>query len=380
MATFWVGFLKLFPPAARLTYSDLWLCLFVAWRGNTLVCIRFEFYVNNGMLFKVGLPGSITLDHDKRPLYYYTLSPLSLPHYEPVSCVQFQHISHRLWIDILCFSVLHPERNPQCMWTCNGLVSLMNAWFFCCRNARLWLVSTHVRARYILHEHSCSTPLCPLTGLNVILVACSECIPPFLRYTRAPDPICPVFFMIRTYALWNNNRIILVVMLFTLFVSPLSLTTHQTRGRCSTGCNSCNHRRLCYCRRFIWFAPPLTTFAHIHSTFIVTISAIPGIRGCYQTSADRIYIMFILLLGFQLGLSPEINGKRKHARWLMFFSGLVSLTIIRAIQRWRVVNGPLYDILVKHNVVYYACAMHKSGHIFPCSSNNGSSSNSPHSR
>jgi hypothetical protein len=109
--------------------------------------------------------------------------------------------------------------------------------------------------------------------------------------------------MLRTYALWNNNRIILVVMLFTLFaVVVATIVDHVT----------------------------------VDASY-VTISAIPGIRGCYQTSADRIYIMFILLLGFQLGL--------------------VSLTIIRAIQRWRVVNGPLYDILVKHNVVYYACAM-----------------------
>lgn len=70
----------------------------------------------------------------------------------------------------------------------------------------------------------------------------------------------------------------------------------------------------------------------------VTIGAIKGIRGCYRTSPGvQVSITFILLFAFQLGL--------------------ISLTIIRAVQSWRVVNGPLYDVLVKHNIFYYTCAL-----------------------
>jgi hypothetical protein len=44
--------------------------------------------------------------------------------------------------------------------------------------------------------------------------------------------------------------------------------------------------------------------------------------------------------------------------------GLVSLTLIRAMQEWRAVNGPLYNILVKHNIFYYACGLRESRHTF----------------
>jgi uncharacterized membrane protein len=70
----------------------------------------------------------------------------------------------------------------------------------------------------------------------------------------------------------------------------------------------------------------------------VTIGAIQGIRGCYRTSSViKASITFILLSAFQLGL--------------------ISLTLIRAVQSWRVVNGPLYDVLVKHYIFYYTFAL-----------------------
>lgn len=50
-------------------------------------------------------------------------------------------------------------------------------------------------------------------ALNVSL------LPP--RYTRASDLIPPGFFVLRTYALWNSNRIVLVAILSTLFASPM---------------------------------------------------------------------------------------------------------------------------------------------------------------
>jgi hypothetical protein len=111
----------------------------------------------------------------------------------------------------------------------------------------------------------------------------------------------------------------------------------------------------------------LPLFAHIHSTFIVTIGAIQGIRGCYRTSSViKASITFILLSAFQLGWSPETNRNRKHASWLVFSPGLISLTLIRAVQSWRVVNGPLYDVLVKHNIFYYTFALRKLGHTCFC--------------
>ncbi|KAG2038798.1 hypothetical protein BDR03DRAFT_953583 [Suillus americanus] len=49
------------------------------------------------------------------------------------------------------------------------------------------------------------------TGLCIVSVICSEC-----------------FFILRTYALWNKNRILLVAMLSAFFVS--SQSTHHDRA------------------------------------------------------------------------------------------------------------------------------------------------------
>ncbi|KAG2124040.1 hypothetical protein DEU56DRAFT_40618 [Suillus clintonianus] len=71
---------------------------------------------------------------------------------------------------------------------------------------------------------------------------------------------------------------------------------------------------------------------------VFTTSAIPGITGCYRTANSILLTMpFILLFVFQLGL--------------------VSLTLIRAIQSWKSSRGPLYVILVRHNIFYYVCGL-----------------------
>ncbi|KAG1884101.1 hypothetical protein F4604DRAFT_1980072 [Suillus subluteus] len=120
------------------------------------------------------------------------------------------------------------------------------------------------------------------------------------------------FFVLRTYALWNNNRTVLIAMLSAFFIVVDVVQA-------------------------VAVASVVVDFATVDASH-VTISAIPGIHGCYRSSSFvRVSIMFILLLAFQLGL--------------------ISLTIIRAVQSWRVVNGPLYDILVKHNIFYYTCAL-----------------------
>ncbi|KAG1884099.1 hypothetical protein F4604DRAFT_238940 [Suillus subluteus] len=137
------------------------------------------------------------------------------------------------------------------------------------------------------NPNKCQVVVIIYSCLSVISIVCSE-----------------FFFVLRTYALWNNNRIVLVAMLSAGFAAIV--------------------------------VSIVVDFVTVNASHVTT-SAIPGIQGCYRASAVQVSIMFILLLAFQLGL--------------------ISLTIIRAVQSWRVVNGPLYDILVKHNIFYYTCAL-----------------------
>ncbi|OJA12168.1 hypothetical protein AZE42_05965 [Rhizopogon vesiculosus] len=124
-------------------------------------------------------------------------------------------------------------------------------------------------------------------ALSLISVISSEC-----------------FFILRTYALWNHNRIVLAAMLFSFFVVIVASVS-------------------------VLFA---TT---IPAPFLT--SAIPGITGCYQDSNIQLFIPFLLLFALELGL--------------------MVLTLIRAIQNWRTTNGPLYTVLLKHNIEYYACGL-----------------------
>ncbi|KAG1739439.1 uncharacterized protein EDB91DRAFT_384601 [Suillus paluster] len=107
------------------------------------------------------------------------------------------------------------------------------------------------------------------------------------------------FFVLRTYALWNNNKIVLAVML-TGFLA-LFITS--------------------FCTGFTANAADVT-------------NGIPSIAGCL-VSVD-LFIPFLLLFLFELGL--------------------MSLTLICAIRSWRL-NSPLYAVLVKHNIFYYACGI-----------------------
>ncbi|KAG1738000.1 hypothetical protein EDB19DRAFT_1909443 [Suillus lakei] len=135
------------------------------------------------------------------------------------------------------------------------------------------------KCRMLINIYSC---------FGVISLVCSEC-----------------HFVLRTYALWNDSRIVLVGLLSAIFASIVS----------SFG----------------------TRFATIATSHFIT-SAIPGITGCYRDSCCvRYFVSFIILFVFQLGL--------------------VSLTLIRVIQSWRSDSGPLYAVLVKHNIFYYACGL-----------------------
>lgn len=126
------------------------------------------------------------------------------------------------------------------------------------------------------------------TGLDIASAMFSEC-----------------FFILRTYALWNNNRIVLAVMLSTFFTFAIA----------SIG----------------------VTFASTVPSPAAT-SAMPGITACYQSSINiPFFIPFILLSIFQLGL--------------------MILTLIRAIQTWRKYPTHLYVVLVNHNIFYYTCGL-----------------------
>lgn len=123
---------------------------------------------------------------------------------------------------------------------------------------------------------------------SLISVICSEC-----------------FFIIRTYALWNNNKFVLATML-TAFLAVVVASV----GVLFTATANA----------------PFET------------STISGITGCYQSAgSDELFVPFILLFALELGL--------------------ISLTLVRAIQSWRTARYPLYDVLLKHNIFYYACGL-----------------------
>ncbi|KAG2357611.1 hypothetical protein BDR07DRAFT_1419824 [Suillus spraguei] len=111
------------------------------------------------------------------------------------------------------------------------------------------------------------------------------------------------FFVLRTCALWNNNRILLAAMLVVVltFVGACIGITVATTAPAS------------------------------HA-----ISAIPGITGCYWSSSGlQLFIPFLLLSVFELGL--------------------MILTLVRAMQTWRIKSSSLYAVMVKHNIFYYTC-------------------------
>ncbi|KAG1895631.1 uncharacterized protein F5891DRAFT_1251255 [Suillus fuscotomentosus] len=122
---------------------------------------------------------------------------------------------------------------------------------------------------------------------------------------HVPDPIHPGFFILRTCALWNNNRILLAAILVTAFT-------------------------------FLGASIGITFATTAPATY--AISAIPGITGCYQSSSSlQLFIPFLLLCAFELGL--------------------MTLTLIRAIQSWRQNPSRLYIVLLNHNIFYYTCGL-----------------------
>ncbi|KAG1884000.1 hypothetical protein F4604DRAFT_232485 [Suillus subluteus] len=188
------------------------------------------------------------------------------------------------------------------IWIYDYAYSLHEEWTFLLRSRRSKVKGLYIVARYLppilltanlyLNVTSDENPgKCWVlgnidSGLGVASVVFSEC-----------------FFILRTYVLWNKNKILLAAMLSTAFA-------------------------------FIVASFSVAFTVTVPAAFAT--SAIPGITGCYQTSTDfRLFTLFLLLSVFQLGL--------------------MMLTLIRAIQSWRINPSRLYVVLVKHNIFYYTC-------------------------
>ncbi|KAG2356335.1 hypothetical protein BDR07DRAFT_454399 [Suillus spraguei] len=81
----------------------------------------------------------------------------------------------------------------------------------------------------------------------------------------------------------------------------------------------------------------ITSITYIGPAAYAT-SLIPGVTDCYQNPTHSgFFVTFILLAVFELGL--------------------MILTLMRAIQSWRLSSSHLYVVLVKHNIFYYACGL-----------------------
>ncbi|KAG2114287.1 uncharacterized protein F5147DRAFT_22157 [Suillus discolor] len=187
-------------------------------------------------------------------------------------------------------------------WTYDYACSLHEEWTFLLRSRWSKMKGLYIVTRYLpfiflatdiylyftpnLNPGKCWVWVHIDLGIGMLLVVCSD-----------------YFFILRTYVLWNKNKILLAAMLFT-FVSFLVA---------------------CFGVAFATTIPA----AYVTST-------IPGITGCYRSSTNyQLFIPFLLLSVFELGL--------------------MILTLIRAIQDWRANQSRLYVVRVNHNISYYAC-------------------------
>ncbi|KAG1874358.1 hypothetical protein F4604DRAFT_740385 [Suillus subluteus] len=190
------------------------------------------------------------------------------------------------------------------IWIYDYTCSLHEEWKFLCRSRWTKVKVLYIITRYILFflitmylclnftpnetPNKCRILINIYSSFSQISLICSEC-----------------FFVLRTYVLWNNSRIVLIGMLSTAFAMVVT----------SVGIR----------------------FTNVATSYVAT-RTITGIPSCSWSSSGVLYFMsFIFLFVFQLGL--------------------VSLTLIRVIQSWRSAKGHLHAVLVKHNIFYYACGL-----------------------
>ncbi|KAG2127646.1 uncharacterized protein EDB93DRAFT_1109201 [Suillus bovinus] len=113
---------------------------------------------------------------------------------------------------------------------------------------------------------------CKMPGVGQYLLRVQHAISCLLRmYPSLLTTIC--FFILRTCALWSNNRILFAAILVTAFT-------------------------------FVGASIGVTFATTAPATY--AISAIPGIAGCYQSSTSlQLFIPFLLLCAFELELAAE---------------------------------------------------------------------------
>ncbi|KAG2139600.1 uncharacterized protein EDB93DRAFT_1106089 [Suillus bovinus] len=112
--------------------------------------------------------------------------------------------------------------------------------------------------------------------------------------------ICSCFFIIRTYALWNQNKSVLIAMLIgfiAVIVASVGVLFSATADA------------------------PFDT------------STIPGITGCYQsTGSDEMFVPFVLLFALELARAPLYDVLLKHNIFYylcgLFFSMVNALTCL----------------------------------------------------
>ncbi|KAG1773233.1 hypothetical protein EV702DRAFT_581274 [Suillus placidus] len=194
------------------------------------------------------------------------------------------------------------------LWTYDYICSLHDEWTFLLRSRFTKVKCLYIIARYVPF-FLIASDICLTLTPNENPKACRMFINIYSCFAVISLTCSECFFVLRTYALWRNNRIVLVTMLSILFATIVSFIG-------------------------IWFST-IPTSQYFTSS---AIPGIPGIPGGYRTSnSAQLYLPFVLLFVFQLGL--------------------ISLTLIRAIQDWRSTRYPLHAALLKHNIFYYACGL-----------------------
>ncbi|KAG1737973.1 hypothetical protein EDB19DRAFT_1909420 [Suillus lakei] len=189
-------------------------------------------------------------------------------------------------------------------WTYDYACSLHEEWTFLLRSRWSKVKGLYVIARYVPFVLIIAD-LCLIFAPNENPKKCRILSNIYACFGVISLTCSECFFILRTYVLWTKNRIVLVGMLSTLFAIIVA-----SIGICFTAI----------------------------TTSDVTTSAIPGITGCDQSSHNvQFFMPFVFLFVFQVGL--------------------ISLTLIPVIQSWRMAKGPLHAALVKHNILYYGCAV-----------------------
>ncbi|KAG2067966.1 hypothetical protein BDR04DRAFT_821926 [Suillus decipiens] len=212
-------------------------------------------------------------------------------------------------------------------WTYDFVCSLHEEWTFLLRSRWTKVKGLYIITRYIPFA-LIIMDLCLALAQKENPEKCLVLSNIFVSFEAISLACSEIFFILRTYALWNNNKIVLVAML-----SALSSSYHLSA----------------YC-----LSPVPTLMSRL-----VPSQASQAALGAHTVSYYS-YLLFWCLC-FNWVCSRELGAYIVDlTRRLTLSPGLVFLTMIRVIQNWRSAKGPLYVMLVRHNIFYYACGLRES--------------------